>query len=129
MAYAQAHSSITDAPPAVSADSALESLDRETKEALAALYKAPRGVAELTIATFGYWLRTTLMNLGVIESFDTDEAKEHAAEVVITPFGREVMKACAEKYGQSDDADEAQELERTRERYFEAQKAGEPFYG
>jgi hypothetical protein len=106
----------------LSTDVALESLDRETKEALAALYKAPRGVAELTIATFGYWLRTTLMDVGVIESFDADETKEHPAEVVITPFGREVMKACAEKYGQGNEKEEAEELKRARERYLEAQK-------
>jgi hypothetical protein len=128
MAYAQTHGT-TDAPRTSSVEEALESLDRETKQALAALYKAPRGVAELTIATFGYWLRTMLTTVDVIEPFDADETKEHPAEVVITPFGREVMKACADEYGQGDDEDEAQELERARERYLEAQKARRPFYG
>lgn len=129
MAGAQSQASITDGPRARSTDGALESLDRETKEALAALYKAPRGVAELTIATFGYWLRTTLTTVGVIELVDADETREHPAEVVITSFGRDVMKACAEKYGQGDEKEEAEELERARERYLEARKAGERFHG
>jgi hypothetical protein len=112
---------------ATQAPDCLESLNRDTKTALGALYGAPAGIAEMTIATFGYWIRVVLAQEGIIQPFEeqtgsgTDQAKERPTEVVITSAGRKVMAACADKFAKDIQAETNMDLLR-QER--EAYKSG-----
>lgn len=123
-ATAEATAATADAP------ACLESLNRDTKKALGALSGAPAGIAELTIATFGYWVRVLLAAEGIIEPFEehmgsgTDQAKERPAEVVITSAGRKVMAACAEEFAEEIKAETNMDrLRREREQYLSSQSA------
>src|SRR4051812_35401548 len=85
----------------------LEALNPDTRRALARLHRAPSEIAELAIATMGYWVRVGLANEKIIKPFDTSgsaDAKEHPAHVVITPHGRRVIAACAKEF--AEDADD-----------------------
>jgi predicted NAD/FAD-binding protein len=76
----------------------------ETKEVLGALYGAPTGVAEVTIATLGYWERTALVEAGAIASFEnqtgsgSEEVMESPVEVVITRSGRKAIRRYAREF-------------------------------
>ena len=118
-------------------DKTMETLDHETKKALGALYGAPGGVAEVTIATLGYWPRVLLVEENVIEPFEdepgagTDEAKQRPAEVVLTRYADEVMAACSAELAEEIQATEtdAEKLERAHEKYLAARGSGQPYYG
>ena len=124
------------APVRTRIEESLDALDIETKKALGALHDAPSGVAELTIATLGYWPRVMLVEEGIIEPFEeeagsgTAEAKERPSEVVITSYGREIMAASAARHEEEIGAKaDAAALEGAHRDYLRARETGEDYHG
>jgi hypothetical protein len=109
--------------PAADVGRTLDAIDGDTRRALAALHDAPDEVAELAIATLGYWVRVGLATTGVIERFEsddegTDAAKERPVEIKLTGHGRHVLAACSQVVGEDPDLeDRMQRLREAREEY------------
>jgi hypothetical protein len=71
----------------------LPSLTPELQQTLGILENAPRGVAELTIATLGLGSRLALRGVGVVDFQDNDL---EATSLKLTKLGLEVIAACAQ---------------------------------
>ena len=97
---------------------------------LAWLADQPPGVAEVSLSAMSYESRALLIDLGVIEPVPTsvvdedepEEPSDYIVEVVITPYGAELIAACAaQRRDQEQDERERQEsearLSQARERY------------
>jgi predicted component of type VI protein secretion system len=76
-----------------SVDQVFPSLTTELRQTLGILDGAPRGIAELTIATLGLGSRLTLKGLGIVEFNESDL---EATSLKITKLGHEVIAACAQ---------------------------------
>jgi hypothetical protein len=101
--HATAASSTTvheDAPTAASAvtrpdiESVLRELNEELRLTLALLNGADKEVADLTLALLPFGSRATLVGYGVIETAAAAE-RDQAVQVSLTPYGRDLIAACA----------------------------------
>jgi hypothetical protein len=116
------HPDVAPPPSSTPRDDIDEALPVKTRRALAALYRAPRGVAESAIATFGYWERIALVDCGLIEAFPgsdpgdrgSSDTMEAASDIVITRKGRKELARLAKQFqanasGESDSTQSAPE--------------------
>jgi diacylglycerol O-acyltransferase len=69
-------------------------LTRELVERLARLSGQPEGVAEVALSAVPYGSLSSLIAHGIIAPVD-DEKIDAAVELVITPYGRQIIDACA----------------------------------
>ncbi len=96
-------------------------LTPELVDTLRLLDDAPPGVAEATIALLPYGSRSNLAAYGVIGA--VPDRKDAAAAISITPYGREVIAACARHFDGCGDTNEHRRVEPTesrREQFVEA---------
>jgi hypothetical protein len=77
---------------APSVDQVLPSLTPQLRQTLGILDGAPRGIAELTVATLGLGSHLTLKGLGIVVFNESDV---EATSLKITKLGHEVIAACA----------------------------------
>jgi hypothetical protein len=81
-------------PQVADIDTLLEEMPPELRATLAHLNAADDHVAGLTLALLPFGSRSALVGCGIIQS-EVRERSDQPVEVRLTPFGREVIAACA----------------------------------
>jgi hypothetical protein len=91
-----------------------DGLDEDLQRSLAALFGAPRDVAELTLTTYRFGTRMLLSGIGLIQG-DPDSEE---SQLKITELGSDVIAACAKRHPHLDeDVEGAVERLRARLRH------------
>jgi hypothetical protein len=105
---------MTQDPTTRDIDSLVDALPEAVRQALAELATAAPLVVETTIGLFPFGRRALLEAVGVTRTETRDDGGDGMArqQISLTPWGREVMQACA-AYEQPQH-DEAQEEERAQ---------------
>lgn len=110
----------------------LEALPPAAKRALGALHDAPLEIAQLTLATLGYWTRVLLADEGIVEPFEKvqpgapeeTEVLQAPMELKLTPYGHKVMELCAKELpGETDVSATAERLRTEHEEFLAARSA------
>lgn len=103
------HQSLTqsEAPAQAPADATdvRRALDDELVRALGLLYKAPRGIPELALASLSFGSRVALEAYGLISVRNREDG---TLAVTVTSLGGEVIKLCAESMPTIAESDLAQ---------------------
>jgi hypothetical protein len=86
------HAAAEDHSTGLTAETVVPELGDELVRTLGLLYRAPRGIPELTIASLDFGSRTTLEAYRLFTSKQRDDS---TLEVTITPLGRDVIKRCS----------------------------------
>jgi len=87
-------------------------LDDELVRALGLLYKAPRGIPELALASLSYGSRMALEAYGVFSSRRRDDG---TLDVTVTSLGNDVIKLCAESMPTLPASDLAEAVEQAKD--------------
>jgi hypothetical protein len=93
----------------VAVEEALDGLPNDALHALAVLYNAPDGVAELTLVGLPYGSRSALKSYGAIET--NASSAEEVAEVRVTPFGQQLIEAARNRVDPAGSLAKVAELE------------------
>lgn len=100
-------------------------LTRALGDILANVWDQPEGVAEVVLSVMSYGSLASLISHGVIEPVRT--RGDALTEIVITPLGREIIRACAQlrvaendedqQRTTSDESSALEQLSREREKW------------